>query len=112
MRELDGLWRGLANFGAVRYEVELEVGDRGRKPSRAKYADPGCRFKACNHFADGRQIRKRMLSLRGGDAVGPQHSSSNLSRARDEADEHEIDLAAEHVGQPRCRRPSDRRSCR
>ena len=39
------------------------------------------------------------MPLRAGNAIGPQIPGANLGRAGDQADEHEIDLPAKHVGQ-------------
>ena len=52
-------------------------------------------------LGDRRHVREGGVPLRAGDAIGAQLPGANLRRPGDNTDEHQIDLAAEHIGERR-----------
>jgi hypothetical protein len=73
------------------------------KVSRREDAEPGGGFKSGHRLADRRQVRKHRLPLVAGHAVGAQLSGAHLLGPGHQADEHQVDLPAEQIGERRRR---------
>ena len=58
-------------------------------------------LKSWDRLSDRRQIRKERMPLHAGHAVSAEFPGADLFGSCHQADEHEIDLAAQQVGQRR-----------